>query len=251
MAFNSNKLIYTGFALVGAGYVWKLIKDDPTAPPTVMIPSEQVRGLGAKREAEKALIVKDGVRSIKFHPAGDIKQRVGYIVKQIREDAATKEVVSEARALLSRKCPVDPRAPRNGLKWCIEPKAWQAEQVALFFHALTDPNSKLALRYTRDPYHYDAFGSAALMRRLPAADCDEFVIRLGALLSAVGYRVKCRVVAPAGQPGQWAHIYLVCGDEPGNGNPSKWFALDPTEPQHGPFWEVPDHLISSKRDFDV
>jgi hypothetical protein len=27
--------------------------------------------------------------------------------------------------------------------------------------------------------------------------------------------------------------------------------LDPTEPQHDPFWEFPKHLISSVRDFDV
>jgi hypothetical protein len=91
---------------------------------------------------------------------------------------------------------------------------------------------------------------------LPEADwtvhnCDDFVIRLGALLRSVGYSVKCRVVAPAGQPGQWAHIYLVVGDEPGNPAPGRWFALDPTEPQHGPFWEVPKHLISSVKDFDV
>jgi hypothetical protein len=155
--------------------------------------------------------------------------------------------VTEARAVLSGTCPVEKGA---GVRWCVPPKDWKMELVVLFL-AVTDPNSKLAMRYTRDHATVDMFGSAALMRRLPAGDCDDFVIRLGALLHAVGYSVKCRVVAPAGAPGQWAHIYLVVGDEPGNPNPAKWYALDPTEPQHGPFWEVPKHLISSVKDFDV
>lgn len=250
--FNPNKLIYFGFAAVGAGYVWKLMRGDEDQPSTVMVPPEQVRGMRGlgRAPAGKPLVLSDGVRSIKFHPAGDIKQRVSYIVNQIKKDAATKEVVTEARAILAGKCPVDPRAPKNGLKWCVPAKDWKMEQAALYM-AVVDPNSKIAMRYTRDPEKYDAFGSASLMRRLPAGDCDDFVIRLGALLSAVGYSVKCRVVAPAGQPGAWAHIYLVCGEEPGNPNPPRWYALDPTEPQHGPFWEVPKSMISSVRDFDV
>jgi hypothetical protein len=250
VAINTNKMIYTGFALVGIGYAVKLLQGESGEPPTVFPPPDSVKGLG-RTPTGAPMVVKDGVRSIRFYPAGDIKQRVGYIIDQIRKDSTEPRVVSESRALLSRKCPVDPRSRMAGLKWCIEPKDWKAEKVALFFHALTDPNSKMAMRYTRDHTTVDMFGSSALMRRLPAGDCDDFVIRLGALLMSVGYSVKCRVVAPAGQPGQWAHIYLVCGDEPGNANPAKWYALDPTEPQHGPFWEVPDRLISSKRDFDV
>jgi hypothetical protein len=91
---------------------------------------------------------------------------------------------------------------------------------------------------------------------LPEADwtvhnCDDMAIRLGALARAVGYAVRCRIVAPAGQPRQWAHIYLMIGSEPGNPSPAKWYAMDPTEPQNGPFWEVPDRLISTKKDYEV
>jgi hypothetical protein len=237
----SNPLIRIGLAALGLGYLHKALKTPEEKPAPAL----------GKTPAGRPLVLKDGVHSIKFHPAGDINQRVGYIVNQIRKDSETPAVVSEARGLLARKCPVDPRARGAGLRWCVEPKDWKGEKIALFFYALTDPNSKMAMRYTRDHATVDMFGSAALMRRLPAGDCDDFVIRLGALLRSVGYSVKCRVVAPAGQPGQWAHIYLVVGDEPGNPAPGRWFALDPTEPQHGPFWEVPKHLISSVKDFDV
>lgn len=131
---------------------------------------------------------------------------------------------------------------------CVPVKGWKSE-IAMLFYALTNPNSPYSLRYTRDPKYYDAFRSADLMRRIPATDCDDMAIRLGAWLLAVGYSVKCRIVAPAGQPGAWSHIYLMVGTPPGEDK--KWLALDPTEADRGPFWEVPNYMISSKRDFNV
>jgi hypothetical protein len=248
MANGWNPLIGIGFTALGVGYLYEAFNGQPTPTP---VGGQTALGYARMPPPPKGepLVVQDGVRTIKFYPAGDISQRVGYILKQMRQDAASPQVISEATSILSAKCPVDPRSAMKGLKWCIEPKDWKTEKLALFYHSLVDPNSKIALRYTRDPEKFDGFRSSALMSRIPAGDCDDFVIRLGALLMAVGYSVKARVVAPAGQPGQWAHIYLVASDEPGNPTPSKWYALDPTEPQHGPFWEVPDRLISSKKDF--
>jgi hypothetical protein len=248
MANGWNPLIGIGFTALGVGYLYEAFNGQPTPTP---VGGQKALGYAGPTPPPKGepLVVQDGVRSIKFYPAGNIGQRVGYILAQMRKDAASPEVISEATSLLSRKCPVDPRSGIKGLKWCIEPKDWKTEKLALFYYSLVDPNSKIALRYGRDPEKFDGFRSAALMRRIPFGDCDDFVIRLGALLMAVGYSVKARVVAPAGQPGAWAHIYLVASDEPGNPNPAKWYSLDPTEPQHGPFWEVPDRLISSKKDF--
>jgi len=252
-ALSPNRLIYYGFAAIGFGYAWKILRGDDHEPNTALPPAPRngTNGLGYASSKGDPLVVQDGVRSIKFYPAGDIKQRVGYIIEQMKRDSVDPKVISEATALLSRKCAVDPRSGMKGLKWCVEPKDWKAEKISLFFYALVDPNSKMAMRYTRDHATVDMFRSAALMRRIPAGDCDDFVIRLGALLMSVGYSVKARVVAPAGAPGQWAHIYLVVGEEPGNNNPARWYALDPTEPQNPPFWEVPKHLVSSVRDFDA
>ena len=246
-----NPLIGIGFTALGVGYLYEAWKHANGATiPAVPLPPNAMNGnrgaLGYAAGRGDPLVIKDGVKSIRFYPAGDISQRVGYIAAQIRKDAEDKQVVTEARTLLSGKCPVE----RGGVDWCIQPKHWK-EEIYQLFNAVTNPNSKLGMRYLRDPRNYDAFGSSALLRRLPAGDCDDFVIRLGALLMAVGYPIKCRVVAPAGQPGQWAHIYLVVGDEPGNENPAKWYPIDPTEPQNGAFWEVPDRLISTKRDFPV
>ena len=249
MARGWNPLIGVGFTALGIGYLYEAFKKDDAPTPVGAGPLG--RAPRPQMPQGQPLVVRDGVKTIKFHPAGDIRQRVGYITDQMRRDSVDPKVVTEATSILSRKCPIDPRSRMAGLKWCVEPKDWKQEKIALFFYALTDPNSSMAMRYTRDHTTVDMFRSSALMRRLPAADCDDFVIRLGALLMAVGYAVKARVVAPAGQPGQWAHIYLMVADEPGNPNPAKWLPLDPTEPQHGPFWEVPKNLISSVRDFPV
>ena len=268
MANAPNKLIAIGFAAIGAGYVWELIKDDsrPVTPfgvgpdglrqnlPYASLEGRRLAGLGyaegpgskAKAVADQGriLYVKDGVRTIKFYPAGDIDNRLKFIIDQMKKDARDPKTVTEATTILSGKCPT----AKGGLKWCVPVKEWKSE-VAMLYFALTNPNSPYALRYTRDPRDYDAFRSAELMRRIPAADCDDMTIRLGAWLLAVGYSVKCRIVAPAGQPGQWAHIYLMVGTPPGENK--QWLPLDPTEAQYGPFWEVPNRLISSKRDFAV
>ena len=241
-----NPLIGIGFTALGVGYLYEVYKHRQAslAAPTGL------DGLGAMRRNSRPkgdpLVVRDGVRSIKFYPAGDIAQRVGYINDQIRKDSVDPKVVTEARAIVSGKCPVE----RGGYDWCVPPKNWKAE-LSNLFGAVHNANSRIGMRYTRDHADVDMFGSSALHRRLPSGDCDDMVIRLGALARAIGYSVKSRVVAPAGQPGAWAHIYLMVGNEAGNPQPSKWLSLDPTEPENGPFWEVPDRLISTKKDFAV
>lgn len=243
-----NPLIGVGFTALGVGYLYEVWKH--RQPPMLPVP-ETMSGLGYAKGGRSGpkgepLVVRDGVRAIKFYPAGDIDQRVGYITKQIQVDSLDPRVISEASAIIGGKCPVE----RGGLDWCVPPKNWKAE-ISNLFGAVHSANSRIGMRYTRDHDGVDLFRSSALMRRMPVGDCDDMVIRLGALLKSIGYSVKCRVVAPAGAPGQWAHIYLMVGSEAGNPQPPKWLPLDPTEPQNAVFWEVPDRLISTKKDFLV
>jgi len=266
MANGWNPLIGFGFTALGVGYLWEAFhKQSPMTPvgsvredlPFATLEGRGLYGnryLGYSSSAGQAargavaqgaiLPVKDGVRTIKFYPAGDIDNRLKFIIDQMRKDARDPKTISEATTILSARCPT----AKGGLRWCIPVKDWKSE-VAMLFFALTNPNSPYALRYVRDPRDYDGFRSADLMRRIPAGDCDDMTIRLGAWLLAVGYSVKCRIVAPAGQPGAWAHIYLMVGTPPGENK--EWLPLDPTEAQNGPFWEVPNRLISSKKDYEV
>lgn len=293
MANGWNPLIGLGFTALGVGYLWEAYQKQGTPTPVggglgrmpalglsadglrANLPYAmlQGRGLGAQgivratpdrvilrdEKGREVLFVKDGVRTIKFYPAGSIDNRLRYIIKQIREDAKDPKTITEATAINSGKCPT----AKGGLKWCVPSKAnsvvgypQDADQMRIstsevenLFWALVNPNSPYALRYTRDPLYYDAFRSSDLMRRIPAGDCDDMTIRLGAWLVASGFIVKCRIVAPKGQPGQWAHIYLMVAVPAGEKR--RWIALDPTEPQNGFGWEVPNSVISSKRDFEV
>lgn len=278
MANGWNPLIGIGFTALGVGYLWEAMQKGRVIPPTPIgspfglsadglrpnYPFAQLEGkahlgsLGARgiaapqagsqivtdEKGREVLFVSDGVRSVKFYPAGSIENRLKFIIDQLKRDSEDRKTITEATAILSGKCPT----AKGGLKWCVPVKGWK-DEVRMLFFALVNPNSPYALRYTRDHATVDMFRSSELMRRIPAGDCDDMTIRLGAWLRAVGYSVKCRIVAPRGQPGQWAHIYLMVGTPPGENK--QWLPLDPTEAQYGPFWEVPNSMISSKRDFEV
>lgn len=261
MANGWNPLIGIGFTALGIGYLWESVQkrhgntplgDDDSlgalAPYAANLPPiRRSRGntpptsLGA---IQPQASVSNGLKSMKFYPAGDITSRVGRIAGQIRKDSLDPNVVSAARAIVSQKC----GSIEGGRHWCVPVKDWKSE-IRAVFAAVTNPNSPFSVRYTRDHVEVDMFASSALMQRLPAEDCDGLTIRLGALLRALGYHVRCRVVAPAGAPDQWSHIYLAVAVPPGSKD--SWMALDPSEAQHGAFWEVPSALISTKRDFDV
>lgn len=260
MSSSPNKLIAVGFATIGLGYLYELFKDgsspasplgsdfDGLEPYAAGLPPIR-RTRGATRPTALGAIqpqgaVTNGLKSMKFYPAGDIDNRVGRIAGQIRKDSLDPNVVSAARAIVSQKC----GSLEGGRHWCVPVKDWKSE-IRAVFNAVTNPNSPFAVRYTRDHVEVDMFASSELMSRLPAEDCDGLTIRLGSLLRALGYHVRCRVVAPAGAPNQWSHIYLAVAVPPGSKD--SWMPLDPSEAQHGAFWEVPQALISTKRDFEV
>lgn len=253
MANGWNPLIGIGFTALGIGYLYEALQKQSPVTPI----GGDLRGLGAgpaglRPDLPYATIGKlppmkrdaRGIRTMEKYVAGDIDRRLKFIIEQIRKDSEDPRVITEARTIVSAKCPT----MDGGKRWCIPVKNWKQE-IAAIFNAVTNPNSPIAIRYTRDHAGIDLFASSALMRRLPSEDCDGMTIRTGALLRAIGYSVKCRIVAPAGQPNAWAHIYLMAGTPPGENK--EWVSLDPTEAQYGPGWEVPDRMISTKKDYEV
>lgn len=76
---------------------------------------------------------------------------------------------------------------------------------------------------------------------LPEADwtvsnCDDGSILLGAMLRAVGYPIRLRVIQDSNST-TWSHIYLLVGTPPMG--PTKWIALDWSVPGKAPGWEAP------------
>lgn len=251
MANGWNPLIGLGFTALGIGYLYEALnKQSPSTPvgrlnggvgtTAGMRPQLPYATLG---RLERGKGKKEGIRTMEMHPAGSIDNRLKFIVEQIRKDSVDPQVVTEARTITSEKC----ETMDGGKRWCIPVKNWKQE-IAAIFNAVVNPNSPIAIRYTRDHATVDMFASSAVMRRLGSEDCDGMTIRVGALLRAIGYSVKCRIVAPAGAPNMWSHIYLMVGTPPGENK--EWIALDPTEP-HPPGWEVPDRMISTKKDYEV
>ena len=252
--WKPNDLVFAGYVMVGAGYALDWFRSrqtaqlsglrglrGPSADPATQMPALPYTQTGKLPPMSPTGL---GIQKMKLYAAGSIENRVGFIRDQIIKDSIDPQVITEARTIVSRKC----ADSDGGKKWCIAPKDYRAE-VAAIYRAVVDANFPTAVRYTHDHPGVDLFSGSSLMRRLPAGDCDEQVVRVGALLRAIGYSIKLRIVAPAGHPKEWAHIYLIAGIPP-SGN-AQWVPIDVTEPQHGPFWEVPPRMISTVMDIDV
>ena len=90
----------------------------------------------------------------------------------------------------------------------------------------------LNVAYRADPTGMDMYQDLRTILETGAADCDDMVVALAALLKSVGYDAGARVISVDGK--KWAHIYTMI-KVPGKG----WVALDPTEPNKKPGWEYP------------
>lgn len=103
-----------------------------------------------------------------------------------------------------------------------------------------------------DQVHCFDFETESGQVYLPEADvivrnCDDYTITLGALLQAIGYPVKCRVIQTVDSD-DWNHIYLLCGLPPRG--PTKWKVLDASMDKPAG-WECPKKMIAKMRDFMV
>ena len=239
-----------GFALiaVGAWKDWNERKRSESNPgnPLLQVQGAQLRQLARVRGVGRLgyAAFPDDAAELRFqnghngpkkiqraerHSVRTIQERAKYIKKALIEGSRDSDIITVARLIISAKC----GDLQGGKRWCVNPKDNLGEVRALF-RAVVDPNSPFATRYTNDHPYEDQFSSANLTMRVNAGDCDDFVIYLGAMLQAIGFPVKMRIVQDSGSP-TWSHIYLLCDVAKGGG---KWMALDPTEPQHPMGWQL-------------
>lgn len=87
----------------------------------------------------------------------------------------------------------------------------------------------LNIRYTADPRKRDTYGTLQASLECGAGDCDDACVAFGALLGAIGYPVRARVISIDGTA--WDHIYPLVGMK------NRWVALDITERGKQPGWE--------------
>lgn len=220
-----------GYTALGVGFLFQAAKAwglfGLSDGASVFSGPRQLRGLSGP-EADAMLRAPRVISSVKTRTVGDIKERVAFIQEQIRKDSLKPEIREKALAVLTRKCNGD-------TEWCVPEKDFEAEIRALFT-AVRDAASPMALRYTRDHVEVDQFHSADKLLKLKGGDCDDGTILLGAMLRAVGYPVRLRVIQD-NSSSTWSHIYLLVGIPPMA--PSKWIALDWSVPGKPPGWEAP------------
>ncbi len=249
-----NPLVGWGYLLLGVGLTVEGFRSVTGKAPA---PSFLGKGMGGLGNPEGEAMRKAGgvIEKVTTRTVGDINERVRYIRERILKDSLKPEIREKALAVLTRKCGSD-----GNKTWCVPPKDYAAEIKALY-NAVQDPNSPLALRYTRDHIEVDQYHAADKLLRLKGGDCDDGTILLGAMLRAVGYPVKMRVIQDRGAP-SWSHIYLLVGAPPSGGQ-MKWAPLDWSVYPYKPAgWEAPgaaQSALSGKpagivvrvRDFDV
>lgn len=87
----------------------------------------------------------------------------------------------------------------------------------------------LNVRYVADPRRRDTYSTLQATLETGAGDCDDFTVGFGALLGAIGYPVRARVISVDGSA--WDHIYPLVGVK------GRWIPLDATEHGKSLGWE--------------
>lgn len=179
---------------------------------------------------------------------GHIDERVKFLRKLLKKAGTNGRIHEIASEILSQK--------QNG-RWLVPEKDCWAE-VTFIFHAIRDPSSKYAMRYTRDSVTADIFSDAdRSLLKTHAADCDDYAIAVGGLLMSVGHQVKIRVIQTEGEE-SWNHVYLLT---PADWDGNEWKAID-VSMDKPPGWEAsgaaeaartgkPSGIVLRVKDYDI
>jgi len=100
------------------------------------------------------------------------------------------------------------KARSTGEPWAVREKDWNGEvrRVHRFIRNM--------VRYTRDPTGRDTYTSPPrTLAFYNIGDCDCYTILAGAMLKAIGFPMKVRIIHIRGAS-TWGHIYLMIGMPP-------------------------------------
>jgi len=103
----------------------------------------------------------------------------------------------------------------------------------------------LNVTYMFDPPGIDMFSTVPVLLDAGTGDCDDAVVFFGALLGALGFRVKARVISTGDEA--WEHIYPLVGLP--RARPARWLALDWTVQGARPGWEYDN--ARHQADFEI
>lgn len=161
-----------------------------------------------------------------------LPQRVKYIKQLIVKGRNHPAIRALAVKIVSKKC---------GKKFCIGERDYPKEVTAIFNWMRKN------VRYVRDNIDRDTFQHPVRTIQFGGGDCDDYTITMAALLQAIGYPVKMRVIQTT-DADDWNHIYLLVGIPPSD--PQVWMPLDASVNKPAG-WEPPASMIKRKKDFEV
>lgn len=174
MAENEGLWVNLGYALLGGAFLIKgltgLKAHYNQSKSVAALKPAPTNGLGfqdAQGETMKEGIARTTglIQKTRMVSVRTIAQRVGYIGEYIKKGSLDPKIRAEALGVLTRKC----GAPGNR-QWCVPPKDTEAEIKALYA-AITDPNSPIAIRYTKDHVTVDQFTNPWKTLQLRGGDC--------------------------------------------------------------------------------
>lgn len=180
--------------------------------------------------------------TFRLENASDQRDALKKIVRLIEKGSVNAEILKAAK-ILTREC-----SARDDL--C---------ELEAIFYAVKDGDSRVpwlrrGVRYVADPHSYDTFHGVASIIELCSSgacafDCDDSTILIGALASAVGFKVGARAWGKGSdQSGDYQHVYPVAC-VPKNGPWPKNYlghGLDVTVHQSEVGWEPPGgHIMTA------
>lgn len=162
-----------------------------------------------------------------------VEETIAEITRAIRKGASNPAVIEEARRAVRRARPHDTEAEWREL--------WRYVTGLYGFP------------YRFDPVDVELVYGAHLGSSIAGGDCDDFTVRSGALLEALGYPVQVEIIgsrAPApGREPAFHHVFLRAFD-PRSG---RWKAFDPVLDKPGRFKAAPGMELKAavRREFPV
>lgn len=175
----------------------------------------------------------DGNMKLKVVNVRTLDQRVKYIQQMAMKGRDDPRIRALAVKIVSKKC---------GRKFCINEKDYVSEVRAIFEYM------RKHVRYVRDNVNRDTFQSAYRTLEFGGGDCDDYSITMGALLEAIGYPIKLRVIQTH-DADDWNHIYIIVGIPPGDPS-QKWMSLDASVNRPAG-WAPPKSMIKRIKDYDL
>jgi len=164
-----------------------------------------------------------------------------YDVQLTDSNRATYESVEVIKKLIEEgKKDIVVRTTAEKIVQYIAPKDYEREVKAIYNFVVR------RLRYTKDIHRVETVHTARelLRRHKKAADCDDFVILIGALLQSIGHPIRIVIIGNNYlDKSDYSHIYLqvLAG--------KKWVSLDGSVPGAKAGWEAPK--FATKKVFNM